>query len=94
MPEIVSRRLAQVDAGHDHVDLVGVYSDHLKREPTTLSVERTQQRMAFGETFWIRVGGEQIEVKPGKCSVCGHEPYLRTAADAEDEEKLRALPEG
>jgi hypothetical protein len=94
MPEIVSRRLVQADAHHDHVELVGAYSDHLKREPITLSVERTQERMSFGERFWITVDGQQIDVKPGTCSVCGHEPYLRTAADAESEEKLLGLPEG
>jgi hypothetical protein len=93
--EVVSVRLEQVSyPDHDHVSLIGYFSPHIEYEPIMLSVERTLQRMDDGERFYIKDGDAEADLKPGKCSVCGHEPYLRTTADAEDEEKLLGLIDG
>lgn len=91
---VVSVRREQAEPDHDHVALIGYFSPHIEYEPIMLSVQRTLERIDWGERFYIKEGDQEIEIVSGKCSVCGHEPYLRTAADAEDEEKLQALPEG
>lgn len=92
--DVVSVRVEQADAHHDHVDLVGCYSVHIAMEPIMLSTERTLQRIALGEKFVVKDGDAEIELVSGKCPECGHEPYLRTAADQGDEQKLMGLPRG
>lgn len=92
--EVVSVRREQADADHDHISLIGYFSPHIEYEPIMLSVARTLERIEHGERFYIKDGDAEADLAAGKCSICGHEPYLRTAADAEDEEKLQALIEG
>ena len=94
MPEVVAvRKKESDDRTHFHVDLVGYHSDHLTSgEPIMISVGRAISLMLY-ERLWIKTPDGESDVVAGKCSVCGHEPYLRTAADAENEEKLLALPE-
>ncbi len=94
MPEIVAvRKEPSDDRTHDHVDLVGCHTDHITSgEPIMISVERAISLM-LTERLWIKTSEGESDVAEGKCSACGHEPYLRTAADAENEEKLLALPE-
>jgi hypothetical protein len=92
--QVVSVRREQADSDHDHIGLIGYFSPHIEYEPIMLSVARTLERMEHGERFYIKDGDAEVDLVPGKCSVCGHEPYLRTAADADDEEKLQAFPEG
>lgn len=96
MPEIVVRARTELasDGSHEHVVLFGYHSEHIKTEPITVDVDRVISRMAAGDEFWITTPEGRAEVIPGKCGVCGHEPYLRTSADAEDSERLLALPEG
>lgn len=94
MAVVVSSRSAQIDAAHDHVELVGYHSSHLAQEPIMLSTERTLQRMGLGERFYIKHGDEENDLISGACPVCAHTPYLRTKADAGDEQKLMALRQG
>lgn len=93
MPEIVVvRKEESDDRSHFHVDLVGYDAGHIKDEPIMISVPRAIEVMLY-ERFWIRTAEGESDAVKGKCSVCGHEPYLRTAADGENEEKLLELPE-
>ena len=94
MPEVVRVRLKETDdQSHYHVDLVGYQSDHIEAEPITISTERVIEKMLYIR-FWMKtLAGEETDLVSGKCSVCGHEPYLRTAADGEKEEHLLDLPE-
>lgn len=94
MPEVVAvRKKESDDRTHDHVDLIGYHTDHITSgEPIMISVERAISLMLV-ERLWIKTSEGESDVTKGKCSVCGHEPYLRTAADAENEEKLLALPD-
>ena len=93
MPEIVRVRLEESDdRSHLHVDLVGYHTDHINTEPIMISTERAISLMLY-ERLWIKTADGESDLVSGKCSVCGHEPYLRTKADAENEEKLQALPE-
>ena len=94
MPEVVAvRKKESDDRTHDHVELIGYHSDHLTSgEPIMISVERSISLMLY-ERLWIKTPEGESDLVKGKCSVCGHEPYLRTAADAENEEKLLALPD-
>jgi hypothetical protein len=95
MPEVVARRMELADDGrHEHVALVGYHSDHLTSgEPITIDVGRVLSKTATGERFFVKTADGEAEIVAGKCPVCGHEPYLRTSADAEGEEKLLVLPE-
>lgn len=91
--EVVAFRTAQADAEHDHVELIGYRSPHIEKEPIMLSVERTLQRISLGDRLFMRgKDGEEIDLAAGQCPVCGLEPYLRTAADQGDEQKLMTLP--
>lgn len=92
--KVVSSRVEQADAKHDHVVLVGYHSSHLAAEPIMLSPERVIQRTALGDRFFIVEGETEHDVVEGKCPECGHEPYLRTKGDQGDEQKLMALPPG
>ena len=93
MPEIVRIRLKEADdLTHYHVDLVGYHTDHIATEPIMISTERAIQKMLY-ERFRIKTPEGEADLVSGKCSVCGHEPYLRTATDGENEEKLQTLPE-
>jgi hypothetical protein len=93
VPEIVAVRTKESDdRSHFHADLVGYQSTHINTEPIMISIDRAFELMLY-ERFWITAPDGQSDVVKGKCSVCGHEPYLRTAADGENEEKILALPE-
>ena len=94
MAEVVAvRKIESDDRTHDHVYLIGYHSDHLTSgEPIMISIERAIS-LALTEPLWIKTPEGKSDVVTGKCSVCGHEPYLRTAADGESEEKLMALPD-
>lgn len=94
MPEVVAiRTKAPESRDHTHVELVGYHTDHVKGEPIMISTERAISKMLY-ERFWMKtLDGQETDLISGKCSVCGHEPYLRTKADAEDEEHLLDLPE-
>lgn len=94
MPEIVVMRLKETDdRSHVHVDLVGYQTDHIATEPIMVTTERAISLMLY-ERFWMKtLAGEETDLISGKCSVCGHEPYLRTVADGEHEEHLLDLPE-
>ena len=94
MPEIVAVRLKDTDdQTHVHVDLVGYETDHIATEPIMITTERAISLMLY-ERLWMKTTtGEETDLTSGKCSVCGHEPYLRTAADGEHEEHLLDLPE-
>jgi len=93
LPEIVRVRLVETDdQSHFHVDLVGYHSDHIETEPIMISTERAISTMLY-ERFWMTIASGETDLISGKCSVCGHEPYLRTAADGEKEEHLLDLPE-
>jgi len=94
LPEIVVVRLQETDdQSHYHVDLVGYHTDHIEGEPIMIATERAISKMLYTR-FWMKtVSGDETELISGKCSVCGHEPYLRTAADGEKEEHLLDLPE-
>lgn len=96
MPEIVCVRTVLADDGaHEHVDLVGYMSPHIPGEPILIPPRRIQQKMAAElERFWIERDGEKIDVKAGKCQVCGHEPYLVTEKDPADGTLLLGLPAG
>ena len=94
MPEVVRVRLKETDdQSHYHVDLVGYESEHIEGEPIMVATERVIEKMLYNR-FWMKtLAGEETDLVSGKCSVCGHEPYLRTAADGELEEHLLDLPE-
>lgn len=92
--KVVSARIEQADASHDHVELVGYHSPHLAAEPIMLSTERVLQLTALGERFFVVEGETEHDIVSGKCPDCGHEPYLRTKGDSGDEQKLLALPPG
>lgn len=92
--KVVSSRVEQADATHDHVDLIGYHSLHLAAEPIMLSTERVLQRIALGDRFFIVEGETEHDIVNGKCPGCGHGPYLRTAGDSGDEQKLLTLPPG
>lgn len=95
MPELVAVRVGLAkDAAHEHIELVGYQSDHLKAEPVMVPQERILQKEALGEKFWVTVDGERTDLVGGKCPACGIEPYLRTAKDEGDKERLRDLPPG
>lgn len=81
MYEIVSVRTIPADDGsHSHVELIGYISTHIPGEPIMIPVARALQKIAFGEKFVVASSGEQVEVKAGKCSECGHEPVLEPQA--------------
>jgi len=93
VPETVRvRQVESDDRTHLHVDLIGYESDHIAGEPIMISTERAISKMLYVR-FWIKTPDGEADLVSGKCSVCGHEPYLRTTADSEKEEKLQALPE-
>ena len=93
MPEIVVVRLIESDdQSHFHVDLVGYHTDHITTEPIMIATERAISLMLY-ERLWIKTPDGEADLVSGKCSVCGHEPYLRTTSDAENEEKLQTLTE-
>jgi hypothetical protein len=93
VPEIVTIRLKETDdRSHFHVDLVGYHTDHIATEPIMISTERAISLMLV-ERLWIKAPDGEADLVSGKCSVCGHEPYLRTTADGDKEEKLLDLPE-
>lgn len=92
MLEIAAVRLvAAEDQTHYHVELIGYVSPHLPDEPIMIDVSRLLQRMALGEKFFVAANGEQAEVSESKCARCGFAPYLKTAADTAEDEKLQAL---
>ena len=95
MPEIIARstRLSE-DGTHEHVAIVGYYPGHITSgEAITFDVGRLVQRTWLGERFFIKLtDGTESDVIEGKCPVCGLEPYPRTAADGEKEQKLLDLP--
>ncbi|MCA1834770.1 MAG: hypothetical protein ABR548_09455 [Actinomycetota bacterium] len=95
MPEIVAVRPEQgKDGQHEHVGLLGYHSDHLKSEPIMVPPQRIIDKEALGEKFWVTIDGERTDLVVGKCPVCSIEPYLRTAADSGDTERLLELPPG
>lgn len=89
--QVVGVRVEQADAKHDHVALVGYHSPHLAQEPIMLSAERTIERSGIGDRFFIVVEGAEVDIVSGACPECGHTPYLRTKADAGDEQKLMEI---
>lgn len=92
--EIDSVRLEPADDGsHLHVALVGYVSTHTPGEPIMIPPARAIQKMAFTEKFHVVVDGENVEVRAGKCDVCGLEPYLVTAADKPGAPALLRLPQ-
>lgn len=94
MYEVVAVRLEPSgDGSHSHVGLVGFEAQHTPGEPLMIEIPRVLQRIAFGERFWVVVGGEKAEVSAGKCHVCGLEPYLTTAADGPETHPLLELPQ-
>lgn len=95
MPEVIARSTWLSDDGtHDHVYIVGYNPGHITSgEAITLDVDRMVTRTWIGESFFIKLpDGSESEVIAGKCPVCGLEPYFRTAADSEKEQKLLELP--
>jgi hypothetical protein len=95
VPEIVAIRTEPAELGpeHEHVALVGYYTPHIPYEPLMIPPERIKEKMLVLETFWIvDPSGEKVDVVPGSCPVCAHEPYLRTAKDSGDTELLKNLP--
>lgn len=80
------------DLSHEHVVLVGYLSPHTPGEPITIPVARVLQKMALGEEFAVAAGGERAKVSPGKCEICGLEPYLKTSADSGGRSALLDLP--
>lgn len=93
MYEIRTCRTAPADDfSHTHIDLVGVFSPHIAYEPIMVDVPRLQQRMDWGEEFYVLHEGEKVPVKPGTCEVCGLEPYLKTEKDPPDGNLILALP--
>ena len=95
VPELVAVRLEPgKDGRHEHVGLVGYHSDHLRVEPIMIPPERIFQKEALGEKFWVTIDGQRVDVVRGACPVCGQEPYVRTAADTGDTERLMELPPG
>jgi hypothetical protein len=95
VPELVAVRLEPGrDGKHDHVGLVGYHSDHLKTEPVMVPPQRVFEKQALGEKFWVTVDGQRTDLVPGACPVCGAEPYIRTAADSGEAERLLELPQG
>ena len=92
--KVVSARVEQADATHDHVALVGYLSLHLAAEPIMLAPERLLQRIMLGERFFIVDGDAEHDLVASTCPVCGLDPYLRTKGDQGDEQKLLALPPG
>lgn len=96
MPELVAVRLEPGEDGHhEHVGLVGYHSDHLKHaEPIMVAPDRIFAKQALGESFWVMLDGRRVDVVPGACPVCGTTPYVRTAADSGDGERLMELPPG
>ena len=90
--EITAVRLVPSDdQSHMHVELVGYQSAHTPGEEITITIPRVLQKMAFDEQFYVTVDGEQASVKEGTCPVCGHEPYLVTAADGGKRQRLLEL---
>jgi hypothetical protein len=94
VPEVIARtNVLSDDGSHEHVILAGYTSGHLGTgEPITIGVERLSMLVWLGERFWIKTENGEAEVIAGKCPVCGLEPYFRTSADAEKEQKLLSLP--
>lgn len=91
MYEIVAiRTVASDDQSHEHIALVGYRSPHMPDEAIMIPIPRVASRMALGEKF--AVGDDKAEVSAGKCTVCGHEPYLKTAKDTKDHALLLDLP--
>jgi hypothetical protein len=90
--EIKAVRLEPADDdSHMHIELVGYLSPHLEAEEILIPISRAIQKMAFAEKFHVMVNGEPAEVKPGKCHVCGFEPYLVTSADTDDINQIEEL---
>ena len=92
--EIKSVRLIPwVDDSHLHIELIGYDSPHVVGEEIMIPIPRALQKMAFDEKFHVMVDGEPVEVKPGRCSTCGFEPYLVTPADKPDYNQIEELPQ-
>jgi hypothetical protein len=80
------------DRSHMHLELIGYTSPHMPGEEITIDISRALQKMDFDEKFHIVLDGERAEIVEGTCPSCDLKPYLRTSADAGDEQKLFALP--
>jgi hypothetical protein len=95
VPEITAIRTEPAKNGpeHDHVELVGYYTEHIPFEPLFIDPSRMRTKMLVLEKFWVTVDGEKVEVVLGSCPVCGEEPYPRTSKDSGDTELLKNLPE-
>lgn len=85
------RSVPSADGSHDHIELVGYQPQHID-EPLTVTAARIPLKIAMGESFGVRVGGELVEVTAGTCSRCGFEPHLVTSKDQKDLQQLLALP--
>lgn len=85
------RAVPSDDDSHMHVEQVGYISGHMPGEAILISIPRAIQKIAFGEAFCITIDGEQVPVTPGKCALCGHEPYLSTPADKGKDSVLLGL---
>lgn len=92
--QVVAVRVEQADANHDHVALVGYHSSHLAQEPIMLDAARVLQRVSIGDRFFMKDGDTEADLVAGKCPLCDAKPYLRTKADAGDEQKLMSLTGG
>jgi hypothetical protein len=94
VPEIVAVRLKLADDGaHEHVDLLGYHSTHLKTEPVMVAPQRIRDNAILGESYWVTANGERAEIIFKECPVCGLEPYPRTSLDSGDVEHLKELPQ-
>lgn len=80
------------DGSHEHIDLVGYESAHMPGEPISVPIPRIATQIAFGETYYVTVDGERADVQVAKCSICGHEPHLKTAKDTAERRPLLELP--
>ncbi len=94
MPEIVAVRLKPAEDGeHEHVDLLGYHSTHLKTEPVMVAPNRIRENAIVGEKYWVTVNGERADITFGACPICGMQPYPRASADSGDVERLKELPQ-
>lgn len=75
------RAVPSDDDSHMHVEQVGYISGHMPGEAILIPIPRAIQKLSFGEAFSVTVDGEQVPVTPGKCGICGIEPYLVCTAD-------------
>ncbi len=87
------RLISAEDLTHQHIDVVGYDSPHLENEVIFIPIPRVIQRGMLGEKFGVKVGEELAEVQPGKCHVCGLEPYLKTTKDTAETHYLIELPQ-